>query len=162
MSSCGLANGAEAGPAAPVPRLSPRLRAKDGWARGPDARREQDKSWSTRRGRGPEPWAQGGGRPQEQVWSSGGRGAPFSPDQTWAGGGAEGPEQDWEGDGDQSQAWSEGGDPAGGQGSSGSEQAWGSGPHQDQDQDRGWSESSSGREHIWRPGRPDATPTKTC
>lgn len=155
MSSGGLANGTEPGSMAlPTPRLSPRLRAKGVWTQGP------------RRDRGLNPWAPGGDGTQEQIWNSGrDRVGHFPPDQTWIPdrgreeeaaeqawmvGQAQGPEQDWVADGGQGQkqAWSADRDPAGGQGSSGSERVWGS----VQNQDQTWSETSRDREHIWRPG----------
>lgn len=167
VSSGGLANGTE-------PRWmalpSPRLRAKDVWVQGPETRREQplsqNKSFGTRRDRGLKPWAPGGDGSQEQIWTSGrdpvGH---FPPDQAWipergreeegAGqawmvGQTQGPEQDWVADGGQGrkQAWSADRDPAGGQGSSGSERVWGA----VQNQEQTWRETSTDREHIWRPG----------
>lgn len=140
-----------------VPRLSPRLRAKVVWTQGPETCREQprsrNKSFNTRRGRGPEPWSPGGAGSQEQVyrvghqtWIPGREGA----EPAWMVGQEPGPEQDWVADGGQgqNQVWSADRDPAGGQGSSGSEQVWGS----VQSQDQSWSETSRDGEDIWRPG----------
>lgn len=166
MSSGGLANGTEPR----SPRLSPRLRANDVWTQEPEICREQplsrNKRFNTRRDRGLNPWTPGGDGTQEQIWNSDrDRVGHFPPHQTWIPdrgreeegaeqawvvGQAQGPEQDWVADGGQgeNQAWSADRDPAGGEGSSGSERVWGS----VQNQDQTWSETSRDREHIWRPG----------
>lgn len=137
---------------------------------GPETRKEQplsqNKSFTTRRDRGLNPWAPGGDGSQEQIWNSGRDPVDhFSPDQTWVpdrgreeegaeqawmAGQTQGPEQDWVADGGlgQNQAWGADRNPAGGQGSSGSQQVWE--PLQNQDQT--WSETSRDGEHIWRPG----------
>lgn len=149
--------------ALPAPRLSPRLRAKGVWTQGPETCREQplspNKSFSTRRDRGLNPWAPGGDGTQEQVWNSGrdqvGHVPPHQtwiPDrgreEAWMVGETRGPEQDWVADGGQgqNQAWGADRDPAGARGSSGSERVLGS------VQDQTWSEPGRDREHVWRPG----------
>lgn len=165
MSSGGLVNGTERSVAVPALRLSPRLRAKAVWTQGPETRREQplsqNKSFNTRRDRGPEPCVPGrAGSSQEQIYRVG----HVPPHKTWIPdreeeGGAEpvwmvgqepGPEQDWVSDGSQgqNQARSTDRDLAGSQGSLDSEQIWGS----VQNQDQSWSETSRDGEDIWRPG----------
>ncbi|XP_063757459.1 zinc finger protein 512B isoform X2 [Eleginops maclovinus] len=164
MSSGGLANGADLDSMAPpTARLPPRLSAKDMWPQGPESSREppppQDHSWNSGRDRGPDAWAPGRDRPQEQVWSTGrDRVAHSSQDQTWIPGrdrghtGAEpewmtgrdrGPEQGWAAERDRGpdQAWNAGRDRGA------SEQGWGTG----RSQDPGWSNTSRDRGPVWRP-----------
>ncbi|XP_011610065.1 zinc finger protein 512-like isoform X2 [Takifugu rubripes] len=154
--------------APPTPRLSPRLRAKNVWTQGPETSKKQHlpqgKNCNIRKDRR-NPVATGGDQTQDQMWNSGrDRVGHFPPDQTWIPGRSQeqdgvetvwvvcqeqGPVEDWVSDGDEghNQAWGADRDPAGGQGSSGTEQVWGSGQNQDQT----WSETSRDREHIWRP-----------
>lgn len=155
--------------APPTPRLSPRLRAKNVWTQGPETSKKQHlpqgKNCNIKRDRR-NPLATGGDQTQDQMWNSGRDQVDhFPPDQTWIPGRSQeqegvetvwmvcqeqAPVQDWVSDGEEShnQAWDADRDPAGGQGSSGTEQGWGSGQNQDQT----WSETSRDREHIWRPG----------
>ncbi|AWP20402.1 putative zinc finger protein 512 [Scophthalmus maximus] len=72
MSSGDLANGVDSGSMGPpAARLPPRVMAKDAWPPGPEADSEQsqpqDQSWSSRDRTGPNAWAPGRDRPQEQT-----------------------------------------------------------------------------------------------
>ncbi|KAM7368375.1 hypothetical protein PAMP_014598 [Pampus punctatissimus] len=167
MSSGGLANGADPGSMAPPSaRLPPRLMAKDVWPQGPEASREQptpqNQSWSSSRERGPDAWAQGRDRPQEQVWRDreghssqdqtwipGRDRQHATPDQAWVSGRDRGPEQAWAAGRDrgQDQAWNAGRDPGRDRASSGPEQVWGTSRSQEQV----WSNTSRERGHVWRP-----------
>ncbi|TNN45439.1 Zinc finger protein 512 [Liparis tanakae] len=148
MSSGGPANGADPGSTAPpTARLPPRLAGKEAWPQGPEAGGEPpqppDHGWSSARDRGPDAWAPGRDRPQEQVWTSGRDRAGHSsqeqtwipgrdraqggPDQAWVTGRDRGPEQGWAADRErgQDQVWNAGREPGRDGPSSGPEQAWG-------------------------------------
>ncbi|XP_034555364.1 zinc finger protein 512B [Notolabrus celidotus] len=167
MSSGGLSNGADpSSMAPPTARQPPRVVAKDVWPQDPEASREQsqpeDPSWNSSRDRGPDAWAPGRDRGQDQVWNSsrdraghssqdqtwipGRERAHTGPDQAWMTGRDRGPEQGWAAGRDrgQDQAWNADRDPGRDRAPSGPEQAWGTEQNQDQD----WSRD---RGHVWRP-----------
>ncbi|KAM8832994.1 uncharacterized protein znf512 isoform 2-T4 [Spinachia spinachia] len=170
MSSDSLANGAEPGSMAPPSaRLPPRPAGKDEWPQGPEAGRAaprpQHPGWNPSRDRGPDAWAPGRDRPQEQVWTAGRGRAPHhgheqtwipgrerahgGPDQAWTTGRDLGPEQGWAADRDRGhdQVWNESRDPGREGPSQGPEQAWGSG----RSQDHGWGGGGRDRGPVWRP-----------